>query len=169
MSVLDRITLPVAAAATALAALATILSALAFEHLGGYTPCALCLIERFAYYAGVPLAAAAFFLARSERSGLAALLLGLCGLGFLINSGIGIYHSGIEWQWWAGPEACSAGTLAPLKGSLLDALENAKPVSCSDAPWRFLGLSFAGWSAVISLDLALLSFLGVRNGLAGRS
>jgi len=166
MSLLDRITLPLAAAMTALAALASILSALAFEHLGGYTPCALCLIERYAYYAGIQLAAAAFFLARSERSGIAVLLLGLCGLGFLINAGIGVYHSGIEWQWWAGPEACSAGTLAPLTGSLLDALENAKAVSCSDAPWRLLGLSFAGWSGVISLNLALLSFLGVRNGRA---
>ena len=163
MSFLERITLPMAAAATALAALATILSALAFEHLGGYTPCALCLIERYAYYAGVPLAAAAFFLARSGRSGLAVLLLGLCGLGFLINAGIGVYHSGIEWQWWAGPEACSAGELAPLSGSLLDALENAKAVSCSDAPWRLLGLSFTGWSGVISLGLALLSFLGLRS------
>ncbi|MHA1165503.1 MAG: disulfide bond formation protein B [Alphaproteobacteria bacterium] len=166
MSALDLITLPMAAAVTALAALATILSALAFEHLGGYTPCAICLIERYAYYAGVPLAAAAFFLARSQRSGPAVLLLGLCGLGFLINAGIGVYHSGIEWQWWPGPEACSAGALAPLSGSLLDALENAHAVSCNQAPWRLLGLSFAGWSGVISLGLALLSFLGVRNGRA---
>jgi disulfide bond formation protein DsbB len=167
MDFLARITLPMAAAVTALAALATILSALAFEHLGGYTPCALCLIERYAYYAGVPLAAAAFFLARSKHTGPAALLLGLCGLGFLINAGIGVYHSGIEWQWWAGPEACSAGTLAPLTGSLLDALENAHAVSCDRAPWRFMGLSFAGWSGVISMGLALLSFLGVRNARAG--
>jgi len=166
MSFLERITLPQAAAATALAALATILAALAFEHLGGYAPCAICLIERYAFYAGVPLAAAAFFLARSQRSGPASLLLGLCGVGFLINFGIGIYHSGIEWQWWPGPEACSAGALAPLSGSLLDALENAHAVSCDRAPWRLLGLSFAGWSGLISLDLALLSFLGVRNARA---
>ena len=168
MDILQRITLPMAAAATAIVALATILSALAFEHLGGYAPCAICLIERYAYYAGVPLAGCAFFLALSGRSAHAALLLGLCGLGFLINFGIGVYHSGIEWQWWPGPEACSAGALAPLSGSLLDALENAHAVSCDRAPWRLLGLSFAGWSAVISLDLALLSFLGVRNGRATR-
>ena len=163
MDILTRITLAQAAMLTAVTALATIAAALAFEHLGGYTPCALCLIERYAYYAGIPLAVAAFFLARAARPGLAALLLALCGLGFLINTGIGIYHSGIEWKWWPGPEACSAGALAPLSGNLLDALENARAVSCSDAPWRLLGLSFAGWSAVISLGLAGLSFLGVRN------
>lgn len=166
MSILDRFTLPLAAGATAMAALATILTALAYEHLGGYAPCALCLIERYAYYAGIPLAAGAFYLARSERSGLAVLLLALCGIGFLINSGIGVYHSGIEWKWWPGPDTCSAGELAPLSGSLLDALENAHAVACDEAPWRLLGLSFAGWSALISLDLAILSFLGVRSGRA---
>ncbi len=166
MKYLDQITPAMAAAVTMIAALVTIQSALAFEHIGGYTPCAICLIERYAYYAGVPLAAAALVFARNDRNGVAALLLGLCGLGFLINAGIGVYHSGIEWQWWPGPQACSAGALAPLQGSLLDALENAKAVSCDQAPWRLLGLSFAGWSGVISLGLALLSFLGVRNGMA---
>lgn len=166
MSILDRITLPLAAGVTAAAALATILAALAYEHIGGYTPCALCLIERYAYYAGVPLAAGAFYIARSKPSGLAVLLLALCGFGFLINSGIGIYHSGIEWKWWPGPQSCSAGTLAPLSGSLLDALENAKAVACDEAPWRLSGLSFAGWSALISLGLAVLSLLGVRNARA---
>ncbi len=168
MSILDRITLPMAAGATVVAALATILSALAYEHIGGYAPCALCLIERYAYYAGIPLAAGAFFLGRSKPSGLAVLLLALCGLGFLINSGIGVYHSGIEWKWWPGPASCSAGALAPLSGSLLDALNNAHAVACDSAPWRLLGLSFAGWSALISLNLAILSFYGVRNARASR-
>lgn len=163
MSLLQRITLPMAAAVTVAAALATILAALAFEHIGGYAPCAICLIERYAYYAGIPLAGIAFFLARSGRSGLAVLLLGLCGLGFLINTGIGIYHSGIEWKWWPGPQSCGGGNLAPLTGSLLDALENAHAVACDEAPWRFAGLSFTGWNTVISLGLAALSFLGVRN------
>ena len=168
MSILDRITIPMAAGATVVAALATILSALAYEHIGGYAPCALCLIERYAYYAGIPLAAGAFFLGRSKPSGLAVLLLALCGLGFLINSGIGVYHSGIEWKWWPGPASCSAGALAPLSGSLLDALNNAHAVACDSAPWRLLGLSFAGWSALISLNLAILSFYGVRNARASR-
>ena len=28
-------------------------------------------------------------------------------------------------------------------------IENAKVVACDQAAWRFLGLSFAGWNAVI--------------------
>ena len=38
-------------------ALAVVLGALAFEHLGGYAPCPLCLEQRWPYYLGVPLAA----------------------------------------------------------------------------------------------------------------
>ena len=38
-------------------ALATILAALAFEHLGGYAPCPLCLQQRYAYYFAVPASA----------------------------------------------------------------------------------------------------------------
>ena len=36
------------------AAAAVILTALAFERFGGYTPCPLCLQERWAYYASIP-------------------------------------------------------------------------------------------------------------------
>ena len=163
MTLLQRITLPQTAALIAAAALATILAALGFEHLGGYAPCKLCYIERTAYYAGVPLAGSAFFLARSGRSGLAALLLALCGLGFVINSGIGVYHSGIEWKWWPGPQTCSGAALAPISGNLLEALERARVVACDEAPWRMLGLSFAGWNVLISAGLAAVALLGVRN------
>ncbi len=44
-------------------ALATILTALAFEHFGGYAPCQLCLQERYAYYFAVPAALLALILA----------------------------------------------------------------------------------------------------------
>src|SRR4051812_16310964 len=38
-------------------AAATILGALGFEHVGGYLPCHLCLMQRTPYYVGVPVAA----------------------------------------------------------------------------------------------------------------
>ena len=27
-------------------------------------------------------------------------------LGMLWNAGLGVYHSGIEWKWWPGPQEC---------------------------------------------------------------
>ena len=59
---------------------ATILAALAFEHLGGYAPCPLCLEERYAYYFAVPASALAFLCARGRATGLARILLVLIAL-----------------------------------------------------------------------------------------
>ena len=41
-------------AATLFLALAVILTALGTQYIGGYVPCALCLQQRWAYYAGIP-------------------------------------------------------------------------------------------------------------------
>ena len=77
---------------------ATILLAHIFERFG-YAPCPLCLQERYAYYFGVPALVVAFFAARAEFM-LTRILLALVALAFLINAGVGVYHSGIEWKWW---------------------------------------------------------------------
>jgi disulfide bond formation protein DsbB len=123
----------------------------------------LCYLQRYAYYAGIPLAGASFLLARAGRTGIAAALLALAGLGFLVNAGLGVYHSGVEWKWWPGPQACGGGDLSAVGGNLLEALKGARAVACDEAPWRLLGLSFAGWNMVISLGLAALAFIGVRR------
>src|SRR3954471_16604748 len=56
-------------------AAATILGALGFEHIGGYHPGALCLMQRTPYYVGIPLAAATALAvwARAPRLLIAAL------------------------------------------------------------------------------------------------
>jgi len=145
-------------------ALATILTAHAFEILGGYAPCPICLQERFAYYFAVPAAVLAFFAARAESITLARVVLGLIALAFLVNAALGVYHAGIEWKWWPGPVTCSGGTeIGWGAGGLTKELENAQVVSCDDAMWRLLGLSFAGWNAVLSAILAGLAAWGATR------
>jgi disulfide bond formation protein DsbB len=82
-------------------------------------------------------------------------------LGMLWNAGLGVYHSGIEWKWWAGPQECT-GTLGDLgsAGGLRNKLESFNVVRCDDAAWRFLGLSLAGYNALISLALAFIAAWG---------
>jgi disulfide bond formation protein DsbB len=46
----------------------TVGSALAFEHIGGYIPCALCLLQRDPYYYAIPLGAVAMFLSFSGNA-----------------------------------------------------------------------------------------------------
>ena len=151
-----------AAIAVALAATATILGALFFEHVLGLAPCPLCLDQRIPYYVAIPVAVltAAAALTSSSRVFATA---GFAVIGFAMLSGavLGAYHAGIEWKWWEGPQAC-AGAVAPLGGgNLLRELETARVVPCDEAAWRFLGLSLAGWNVLISLALAAIAAWGI--------
>jgi disulfide bond formation protein DsbB len=139
---------------------ATILTALAFEHLGGYAPCPLCLEERYAYYFAVPASATAILFARGQATGIARILLVLIALAFLANMAVGIYHAGVEWKWWPGPTECTgAFELKWGEGGIVD----TPVVRCDEASWRFLGLSFAGWNAVISAFLAGVAGYGATR------
>jgi disulfide bond formation protein DsbB len=140
-------------------AFATILTAHVFERYGGYLPCHLCLQERYAYYFAVPASVIAFFTARAESFSLTRILLAAIALAFVLNAGVGIYHSGVEWKWWAGPTECSGGSVLSFGPEGVD-IENAKVVACDQAAWRFLGLSFAGWNAVVSGLLAAIAAYG---------
>ena len=161
-----RLTPTLIALAILAAALATIGAALAFEHVGGYEPCALCLKERAPYYATVPLALAAVVAAR-RRPGrlLTAGFFAFIALVMLYGAGLGVYHAGIEWRLWEGPATCAEGVGAPASaGAMLESLRaGAIGPSCTEAVWRFAGLSFAGWNAIIAACLALLACLGVRR------
>jgi disulfide bond formation protein DsbB len=149
-----------ASAVVFLIAAATILAALAFEHLGGYAPCPLCLEERYAYYFAVPAGALAVLLARGRSTGLARILLVLIALAFLANAALGVYHAGIEWKWWPGPGECSgAFELQWGEGGIVD----TPIIRCDEASWRLLGLSFAGWNAAISAFLAFVAAYGASR------
>ena len=146
-----------------LLALASIVSALAFEHIGGYRPCPLCLTQRYAYYFGVPAALLALLAVRAGWRLPATLLIAAIGLAFFANAGLGVYHSGVEWHWWQGPTGCSGGgSIATGAGGLLGAIAEADVVRCDEAQLRILGLSFAGWSAVVSILIAVLSLQAIR-------
>ncbi len=148
---------------------ATIAAAWAFELIGGYVPCALCLEERIPYYLGVPVALAAllaaWFVAPAR---LARLLLLLAALIFAWGAYLGIYHAGAEWGFWQGPADCGAGAAPPTTSAadILSQMEGIRIVSCTEASWRFpagWGLSFAGWNAAISVLLAAVALWGAAR------
>ena len=149
------------ALAVALGAAATIGGALVFEHAFGYVPCKLCLIQRDPYYAAIPLALATALLPpRWGRTGL-----WLLALVFLVSAGLGAYHAGVEWGFWPGPADCGggAGAGAGTMGDFLNQLQTTRVVSCTEAAWRFLGLSLAGWNVLISLALAGLAVVAALD------
>ena len=134
-------------------------TALVFEHGLGYQPCALCLKERVAYYAAIGVSILSLGLLQSHRRSFAGVLMALVAVAYLINAGLGIYHAGVEWHWWAGPTECTAAMdLNTDASNILNTISTTHIPRCDEASWRFLLLSFAGWSAVWSAVLAALSF-----------
>ncbi|NNM71982.1 disulfide bond formation protein B [Enterovirga aerilata] len=155
---LDSISPRRAAAAVLALALATIGGALVSEHVLGLVPCKLCLWQRQPYYWGIPLALlVAVAPASLLRPGLVVL-----ALVFLGSAGLGAYHAGVEWGWFLGPSDCGGGTgEAPgAVGDFLKQLDDVRVVSCTEAAWRLLGLSLAGWNVLASLLIAAIAAMG---------
>lgn len=140
-----------------------ILTALGFEHIGGYMPCKLCLEERIPYYIGIPLMLiAAIFSVKQNAGIIVRALFFIIALLMLYNFGLSVYHAGAEYKFWQGPTDCSAASTAIIANAndLLANLNSKRPPACDTAAGYFLGLSFAGWNAVSSLFLAALGLIG---------
>jgi disulfide bond formation protein DsbB len=151
-----------ASLAVTLIAAATIGGAWFFQLVLGIVPCPLCLEQRYAYYLAIPLGLLMVLAARGGAPR-PLLLAGLAilALATLANSGLGIYHSGVEWGFWKGPTDCS-GPVVNLgsAGDLLSRLDTVKVVRCDEVQWRFLGLSLAGYNVLISLLMAAIAGWG---------
>ncbi|MCL2453143.1 MAG: disulfide bond formation protein B, partial [Alphaproteobacteria bacterium] len=145
-------------------AVATMAGALIFEALG-YAPCELCLKERLAYYAAIPIAGLTAGLSLYGKNGLVRAAFAVLAMIFLGNALFGLYHAGVEWGFWPGPSACT-GRLerAGSADDFLRQLQDFHVVRCDEAALHIFGLSLAFWNALISAGLAALAVSGLRAG-----
>jgi len=145
------------------ASIAIILAAWGFEAVG-YQPCELCSLQRLAYYFAIPAAFAALVASSGGAPRIAVLLYGLIVIAYLLNAGLGVYHAGVEWKYWEGPQTCSATAGGIAKGgNLLESLKKVHVVRCDEVQWRLFGLSMAGYNAILSLWLASLAGLTIAR------
>lgn len=147
---------------------ATIGLALGFEHIGGYLPCDLCLIERLPYYGAIPFLLLAGIGTWFFRTSSWIQLLFLCVFVLMtISLVLAIYHAGVEYGFWPAPSSCGIGATNRTTdiNQLFNQLNNIRPPSCSEASARFLFLSFAGWNVVASLFYMLVSLYVASKGL----
>ncbi|ASY64083.1 Periplasmic thiol:disulfide oxidoreductase DsbB, required for DsbA reoxidation [Sinorhizobium sojae CCBAU 05684] len=145
---------------------ATVGGALGFEHIGGYIPCALCLLQRDPYYYGIPLGILAILTSVLKLPAWTTrTLLVLVGISMLVGAGIGVYHAGAEWHFWEGPSTCAttAQGISSDVGDLLGDLDAKHAPSCTEAALRVFGLSFAGWNVIASLVLAAIALRGAAR------
>lgn len=139
----------------------------AFQAFLLLMPCTLCLRAREVYWLAMAVAAIAIVVRRTALGRRTAPWFDLAlGLIFLFGSGLAFYHSGVEWHWWPGPTACSSsgggGSSAAGVNALLEGAKAAAP-ACDKVVWSFLGLSMAGWNILVSLKLAVWSFIAAAN------
>ncbi|HWP27594.1 MAG TPA: disulfide bond formation protein B [Xanthobacteraceae bacterium] len=141
---------------------AALLGAWFFQYVIGLPPCPLCLQQRVPYYFAIPLAVmVALGVPYGAKPRVLQFALLAIAAGMLWNAYLGVYHAGIEWKWWTGTEAC-AGGLPNFRAQpdILDRIGRTAIVRCDEAPWRFLGLSLAGYNVLISLVLAVAAAWG---------
>ena len=135
--------------------LATIASAWGSQLFGGLVPCDLCLEQRLAYYWGLPVLALVLVL--WNRLPLPVWYAGVA-IGaaiFVWSTYLAGYHAGVEWGFWPGPTACTGAGAGPVLGDLLSG--TVKPViACDAVQFRFLGISLAGYNALISAAMVLM-------------
>lgn len=135
-----------------------LLAALAFQHIGGLAPCVLCIWQRWPHLAAVVIGLIAL---KSRHPALPV----LGALAALTSAGIGVFHVGVEQEWWAGLAQCSVNTLSGVSaGDLLNTdVTVGAPAACDKVAWSFLGLSMAAWNVVASAFFAGLWLAAARK------
>jgi disulfide bond formation protein DsbB len=140
-----------------------------FQLVLGLLPCKLCLEQRWPHYAALAVGAAALALGLAGIGGqrLARGALWLLALLFTVSVAMGAYHAGVEWGVFVGPSDCGGAGPAAANSmqDFMRQLQTTRVVSCTEAAWRWLGLSLAGWNAVFSAALAALAaFAAMATG-----
>lgn len=134
-----------------LGSLALLLGAWGFQA-AGYAPCKMCIWQRWPHGAAVVIAGIGVLFPVAPVALLGA-------VAALATAGIGAFHAGVEYGWWPGPTSCTGGTdvLSGLSGDDLLSTEGAvNVVMCDQVVWSFLGISMAGWNAILSFGLVLV-------------
>jgi len=140
--------------------LVAILGALGSQVFAGLVPCELCLEQRLAYYWGLPVLAAILVLWNRLPLPVWYIAMAIAAAIFAWGTYMGVYHAGVEWGFWPGPTACTGLGDPDLSfGDLGGEIEAVIP--CDVVQFRFLGISLAGYNALVSLGIVALLLLAI--------
>jgi disulfide bond formation protein DsbB len=131
--------------------------ALGSQYLGGLHPCEMCYWQRWPHGVAIALAALAFT-APAPSARLRTLTL-LAAAAIAISGAIGVYHAGVEAGVFEGFTTCTT-----TGGLSLEDIMKVPLVRCDQVQWSLLGISMAGWNAILSLGGAALIFILARKG-----
>jgi disulfide bond formation protein DsbB len=154
--------MPLARLIALLLPVALLSGALGSQYIGGLHPCEICLWQRWPHAVAIVLALLAFTApAQSTRSRMLTLL---AALAIAVSGAIGVYHAGVEAKIFEGFTQCTATGKGLSQAELLKEISHAPLVRCDEVQFRFLGISMAGWNAILSLGgAALIVILTLRS------
>ncbi|HET9355267.1 MAG TPA: disulfide bond formation protein B [Sphingomicrobium sp.] len=133
--------------------------ALLSQYAGGLHPCEMCHWQRWPHGLAIGLGLGAFLFQAGTRG--ATLLTALAALAIAVSGAIGVFHAGVEYGWWEGLTTCTASGAMSLEDLL-----NVPLVRCDEVQWSLLGISMAGWNALLSLGGAALVLILLNRGRA---
>ena len=137
-----------------------LISAFYLEYFHGALPCDLCITQRWFHVAIIAYSFIILFIINKTSISKKLLLLGGIIL-WLSSSLMGLYHFGIEMNFWTGPDECSSNI--DFSKDTLTYLLNKSPIKCDEVRFEIFGLSLAGWNALASLFVFLLTSILLLN------
>jgi disulfide bond formation protein DsbB len=134
-------------------------SALVSQYGFGMHPCKLCITQRWPYAIAIALSFVLFFMNHKKHA--AMLLLGLLFGVFAFETGLALFHMGVEYKWWTFNSDCVAGAIQPhaTVDQMLAALRKAPLVRCDDRVPFLFGMTMAFYNMVLSAILAGLALV----------
>ena len=130
-----------------------LISAFYLEYFHGALPCDLCITQRWFHGAIIAYSLVIIFILNKTSISKKLLLLGGTIL-WLSSSIAGLYHFGIEMNFWTGPDGCSSNI--DFSKDTLTYLLSKSPIKCDEVMFKIFGLSLAGWNALVSFFVFLL-------------
>jgi disulfide bond formation protein DsbB len=117
----------------------------------------MCYWQRWPHGVAIVLALLSFTTPAGSPSSRSLVL--LAAVAIAISGAIGVYHAGVEAKIFEGFTQCTALPRATSTAELLKEITHAPLVRCDEVQFRFLGISMAGWNAILSLTGAALVVL----------
>ena len=137
-----------------------LISAFYLEYFHGALPCDLCIIQRWFHSAIIGYSLIIILINKKTLISKSLLILGGAIL-WLSSSLAGLYHFGIEMNFWTGPDGCSSNI--DFSKDTLTYLLNKSPIKCDEVMFEIFGLSLAGWNALASFFVFLLAGILLFN------
>jgi disulfide bond formation protein DsbB len=145
------------------------LGAWCFEYIGGYEPCALCYDQRHIHMTVIALGLVSgiALILRPSLAKFASWMIFVIAAVLIYSAGFAGWHAGIEYDWWAGPATCttSGGVPEVDLSCIINGTDCGPIVLCDEAAWTLLGISMAGFNALISAGMAAAAILVGFKGL----